>query len=180
MKCTKCSNEILDNTKFCPNCGSEVKIFSDNTNDESTNSSKKEKDKKSTRNWFMWWKVNEADLKEQVSNYETLSIYKSAKGQSTLMLLLSAFVTFLFISFKSDIVDSSAYLDISLFVILSIFVYRGQKWAMIGAMVLWTLEKVYTIYAGVGSPIMSILWWTVYMSSFWLAYKVELERSKVS
>ena len=50
---------------------------------------------------------------------------------------------------------------------------------MICAMIFWTGEKVYAIATSSGTtPIVNIIWWAVYMSAFWLAFKIELERNK--
>ena len=58
---------------------------------------------------------------------------------------------------------------------------------MMGAMILWTLEKIYSVYQATTSSdtagvtiFITILWWTVYMHAFWLAYNVEKEREKNS
>jgi hypothetical protein len=67
-------------------------------------------------------------------------------------------------------------LDAVFFVGLGAFVYRGHRWAMICAMVFWTLEKAYGLFAKPQYAIMSVLWWTIYMQVFYMAYGVEKEK----
>ena len=44
---------------------------------------------------------------------------------------------------------------------------------MICAMIYWTLEKAYQIYGRPKYAFGSIIWWTVYMQLFYMAYLVE-------
>jgi hypothetical protein len=53
--------------------------------------------------------------------------------------------------------------------------FKGHRWAMIGAMILWTFEKGYSLVSGI-NPFMTILWWSIYMHIFWESYKVEAMR----
>lgn len=170
--CTKCASLLEENTKFCGECGQDVK---DSNSNQATDG---KENKKQLRHWLLWWKIDESEIKRQVDGYTTLSITESARGQSVLCLLLSAAVTFIFIISGSEIIDNSAYTDIVLFCIFAFFIYRGQRWAIIGAMIFWTIEKVYFLYISTGNPIVQIIWWAVYMSAFWLAFKTEIARSK--
>ncbi|MBP9711489.1 MAG: zinc ribbon domain-containing protein [Candidatus Pacebacteria bacterium] len=180
MYCTKCGNKNETESRFCFSCGSQVRVVEETMVAEKTPVEKKvspaEKAKAPQRSWLLWWDVDEKEVERQVEGYDTLSITQSARGQSVLCLMLSVVITFIFINIGSSIVDKSAYIDIVLFLILALFIYQGQKWAMIGAMVLWTLEKVYFISTGGTAILMQIIWWLVYMSAFWLAYQVELKR----
>lgn len=128
------------------------------------------------------FKVNQDTLKKQIDGYDSLGMFSSARKISSLLLLLSATITILMIVFLG--VDASAYLDVIILIILAIFVYMGQKWAIIAAMIIWTFEKTYQIVESLSSTksgvsiIVPIIWWFFYMREFWLAYKVEVERKK--
>ncbi|MDO8503892.1 MAG: hypothetical protein Q7S60_04365 [bacterium] len=128
--------------------------------------------------WLLWWQVDKKELREQVEGYKTLKITKSAKGISLLFLLFSAIATTAFILFFNW--DSWAYLDVFLFLLLGLFIYRGQKWAMVAAMIFWTFEKVFLLFDSTISfnPILSFIWWAVYMRAFYLAFQVERLRSR--
>jgi hypothetical protein len=135
--------------------------------------------KKSSRHWLLWWDIDKDELNKQVDNYKTFSIWESAKGQSALLLVFSAIITTVFIIIGYQGLDSWGFLDVVLFLVLAFFVYKGHRWAMICAMIFWTGEKVYAIATSSGTtPIVNIIWWAVYMSAFWLAFKIELERNK--
>lgn len=49
---------------------------------------------------------------------------------------------------------------------------------MICAMIYWTLEKGYQTYGRPKYAYGSIIWWTVYMQLFYMAYLVENQRRK--
>lgn len=128
------------------------------------------------------FRVNQDTLKKQIDGYDSLGMFSSARKISSLLLLLSATITILMIVFLG--LNAGAFLDVIILIILAIFVYMGQKWAIIAAMILWTYEKGYLIFealhnSGSGTIIiMAIIWWFFYMREFWLAYKVEVERKK--
>lgn len=134
-------------------------------------------ERKNWLRWILWWRVDANELAYQVANYNTLRIWKSAKGISALCLALSALITFIFISMKY--LNSSAYADIIIFFVLAIFIYFGHKWAMLLAMLIWTYEKGYVLFIGYGSasPTAQIIWWLIYMRVFYLAFTVEKGRS---
>lgn len=165
MFCHNCGIELSKGAKFCSKCGMAI---SSNEINEGTDSIKK-----STKgHWLMWWQINEDELENQVARYERLGMLESARGQASILLAFSATLTVLSISFWGT--DSSAYIDALLFVILALFIYAGKKIAIILAMLLWTLEKIYTP----GTPVASFLWWAIYMGIFWKAYKVEQLRAE--
>ena len=133
---------------------------------------------------LLWWRVNPEELKEQVENYSTLKITQSAKGISFLFLIASGIITLSFVAFFSY--GKTGIFDTVLFVIFGFFVYKGQRWAIIGAMVLWTIGKfllAYEAIIGSGSNkgiafILQIAWWALYMHAFYVALKVETLRCK--
>src|SRR5262249_24077880 len=68
---------------------------------------------------------------------------------------------------------------------LGFLMYRGIRWAMIIGMLLWTYEKGALLVQQVsrgngGAPIVQIIWWGIYLSAFYLAYRVENTRPKDS
>jgi hypothetical protein len=67
--------------------------------------------------------------------------------------------------------------------VLSLFINLGHRWAMIGAMVLWTLEKTFVVLVGLGpahrgAPLVvgQLIWWCIYMHAFYFALRIEQQR----
>jgi hypothetical protein len=54
--------------------------------------------------WFIWWKVDKDELTKQVKEYNSLSIWRSARKISALLLLFSAAVTVILYYFLIGIV----------------------------------------------------------------------------
>lgn len=171
MHCQNCGNKIKEDDKFCGSCGSKQK---ETKSDDSSSAKGK------GGHWLWWWKIDEEELNKEVTNYESLG-NSSARAVATWFMLFSAGLTLVMIWFSLFGIDSSGYVDVLLFLFLAFFTYKGKKWAMVAAMVLWTLEKGYTMIAFAEyhtTPIVSIIWWAIYMHAFWLAYKVEVVRTK--
>jgi hypothetical protein len=124
--------------------------------------------------WLLWWKIEPDELQRQVREYDSLNMIKSARGLSAVLLTLSAIVTIIFVCVGWT--GPWSVLDAVLFIGLGAFIYRGHRWAMICAMVFWTLEKAGGLYVKPQYALMSIVWWTIYMQAFYLAYRVEKER----
>ncbi len=55
-------------------------------------------------------------------------------------------ITSAFVFFGSF--DLTSFVDVAAFGILALFIYLGHRWAIIGAMLLWTVEKVVTGISG--------------------------------
>ena len=142
----------------------------------------KQKSKNKQQNPFgylFWWNIDQDELKKQIENYDQLGMLHSARGVSFLYLLLAVVITVLTIYLK--LADVSTLIDAFILLILGLFIYRGHRWAMTGAMIVWTLERAYIYLASssIGNLTVAVLWWTVYMRSFWLAFRVEQERIKL-
>lgn len=173
--------EVEERQAHCNYCG--IKLFG--IGKKKPVEKKKDKSIFTDFSWLFWWRLDKDELQKQVEEYETLKISQSARGISLLFLLFSAVVTTGFILFLDW--DSSAFLDVFLFLILGFFIYKGHRWAMIGAMLLWTYEKFsILIFEDFSSPtvkpfyhiFLSLLWWAVYMHFFYLAFRVESLRAK--
>lgn len=128
-----------------------------------------------------WTKIEGDVLKNQLENYHTLGITKSSRGQVVLvfgaLLLLSLILSqFGFISISDWLISLILYIP------LLIFVYKGHRWAMIGLMILWTIEKLYSAYLSIemgGSLIGSVIWLVIGLSIINKALNVEDARRKL-
>lgn len=150
-----------------------------------TNSNSNSKKKTRSYSWIiLWWRIDQEALTNQVQDYKNLKFYQSARGQSVLLLILSAIINIIFIRFFHT--SASTLFDISIFLVLAFFIYKGHKWAMIAAMLLWTIEKVSQLILMINSPpafsnpnlIQPILWWSIYMHAFYFAFRIERARQK--
>ncbi|MFA4998604.1 MAG: zinc ribbon domain-containing protein [Candidatus Paceibacterota bacterium] len=125
------------------------------------------------------WKLNEEELKNQVDNYNTLGFTKSVRKVATVLLILSVVIT-LIIGLLEIIPLGETWLDIILLAVLAIFVYKGNKVAIILAMAYWTFAKGYQIVSNPQQALWAIIWWAAYMGIFFQAYQVEKARHKIS
>ncbi len=131
-----------------------------------------EKHSQKTRyHWLLWWKIEPEELQRQVREYDSLGVIKSARKLSTVLLTLSATATVIFVCLGWT--GPLSLVDAVLFVGLGASIFRGHRWAMICAMVFWTLEKAHGLYVKPQYAVMSVMWWTIYMQAFYMAYRVE-------
>jgi len=131
--------------------------------------------------WLLWWRIDQDELNKQVAEYESMSMTRSAKGQSFLLLNLSALVTTAWVVFAHL---SVVYLsDVLIALVLGYFIYSGHRWATIAAMAYWSIAKLIAIWdISVGfSPLdnpggrilQQLVWWCICMHAFYLAFRVE-------
>jgi hypothetical protein len=131
--------------------------------------------------WILWWQVDAAELEKQVREHDTLKLWQSARGISVCCILLSIALTALFVAL--GVFDAYAAVDVVIMAVLAVFIYRGHRWAMFVAMVLWTLEKALSAWVVIesgrgGNVLLQVLWWCIYMHAFYLALRVEQQRRK--
>jgi hypothetical protein len=133
--------------------------------------------------WLLWWNIDAAELRQQVMDYDGPG-WTKARHVAAYCFALSAAVSGLFAYYNIASFDAGAFLDVAAFVFLGACVFRGQRWAMIASMALWTYEKLYSIFDMTngahpsGSIIVPVIWWAIYMHAFWMAFRVEQERRK--
>ena len=131
--------------------------------------------KKVRYHWLLWWRIEPEELQRQVTEYDSLGI-TSARGVSALLLMLAVAANIIFVCV--GYMNPWALLDAMVFFGLAAFVYRGHRWAMLCAMVVWTLENGGRLYKNptLQVTIASVIWWTGYMQAFYMAYRVEKQR----
>lgn len=129
-------------------------------------------------NWFLWWQLDQDEVRKQAAEYATLKFWKSARAGAVLCLLISIAITSAAAYFGALGVDASSYVDVGLMAFLAIFIAFGHRWAMIVAMVYWTISKILAIVGVVQSgsgaiAITQIVWWAIYMHAFYFSFRVE-------
>lgn len=138
--------------------------------------------RKPRQNWLLWWRTDPAELDAQILRYPSPNPFKTARGVSALLLLASVLLTVVMTAFR--LMPLLALGDAAVMAALAALIYFGHRWAMIAAMLFWTLEKVLALAAPLmgektfGTPIFQVFWWCLYMSAFFLAFRVEQERRK--
>lgn len=85
------------------------------------------KPKKSGYHWLLWWKIDPEELTRQITEYNTLKVYQSARGISLLCTGLSAIITIGFTFFGW--LDALTLIDGTVLLVLGAFIYFGRKWA---------------------------------------------------
>lgn len=84
------------------------------------------------------------DLEYQIDNYEYLNIKESYRGQ--VILVFSGLYIFSFLlSFFGLVALTDLLWSLVIYIPILFFIYKGHRWAIITMMVLWTIEKLYTI-----------------------------------
>jgi hypothetical protein len=73
--------------------------------------------------------------------------------------------------------DPIAFLDPAAMLALAVFVHQGKRWAMIGAMLVWTVEKTLQIAGNPGFIFIGLPWWAAFMHAFYMALMVERRRA---
>lgn len=143
-------------------------------------------------NWLLWWRVDPKKLDEQVIRYKELHYIESARGHAAgaILFIIVMMIVLVYLASISAIPSyvsaDSGLLDIVLWVVLVIFVYRGHQWAIVAAMILWTFEKLFgslMIVTASHVPsgiIVNVIWWAAFMHIFYFSFRVERERKRRS
>lgn len=130
--------------------------------------------------------IGEENLKNQIANYDSLKINKSYRGISALIIFAICAISFLAVFLLKDQLASlsGAFIGISIYMIVGVFVYKGRRWAIITAMILWTSDKAIFIYqalqTGSGGSFVVFFFWIVVMKFFWRALEVENYRKDLA
>lgn len=159
--------------------------------------------------WLLWWKIDPEELRRETEGYGTLRWFCTARGLSLVLatlagagrwLLAGLFVTHGLHGRSQSVVllvDSTLLAEGFLFFVLGGFAYRGKRSALGGLMALWTISLawldiwyiqyqiatygfyVYPLQTSIPAAIM-VLGWPVGMHVFYVASRVERERTRAA
>ena len=123
--------------------------------------------------------ISDIELKNQIVNYNTLSVWKSFRKQTAMVIFFSVFITLITLPFlikhpefvKIQIIPVALFLVI--YFVLGIFIFQGKKWAIITTGVLFTLDRVLSILQFGLLSLIGILWLLAFWSLAVKALKVE-------
>ncbi|HEV8677262.1 MAG TPA: hypothetical protein VN701_00285 [Candidatus Paceibacterota bacterium] len=130
--------------------------------------------------WWSW-NVSPDELKEQVEQYDELSLTKSYRGQVVLVFLfiftVSVGMSFLLPNFVSI---QDVLIGFVIYGILIALGYFGHRWALIALLIYWMLDKSVTIIAALGiasgSLVEGLIFLVMGIVFIVRAIKVETER----
>ena len=126
--------------------------------------------------WILWWKTDPEELRQGLEDYDSPQLFKRTRFLAAALLWLSMAISVALILGLHGNVQGLA--DVAVSGVLSVFILRAQRWAMIVAMIFWTLEKAFLLGGAPYLIVPQIVWWCVYMHVFMLALKVENARRK--
>ncbi len=135
--------------------------------------------KEKTTSWS--WTMSPEELKEQIGSYDTLKITQSYRGVSVLIVSALWLLGFLLAFFGEYSSMSDMFLSLVIYLPILFFVYKGHRWAIVSLLILYTIEKIYTLYLSVemgGFVLGSIIWWLIVTPYIYKALLVENARRK--
>lgn len=141
-------------------------------------SSSAAKPKRSFLSGLAWWREDPVEIQRQVTEYKSLKLWQSARGISLLFCAFSVVVTVLLRNAIGLSVGTVIF-EVVIWGSLGLLMLRGQKWAFMAGVVLWTLEKGVALVDGFssgGAPIVQVIWWAAYLNAFMLGFRVEKAR----
>jgi hypothetical protein len=131
------------------------------------------------------WSIDPEELKNQVDNYNTLSVWKSYRKQVVLAYIFFIILGFLVILFAPEVFDGSivitdALYSLILYMPVLFFAYRGHRLALGFLMLFWSIEQGYKlVFTGGQGVITVVLLWYILMVYLYKAIKVENARIKM-
>jgi hypothetical protein len=146
-----------------------------------------EKKKPQDSYWSLifWWKLDQTVIRNQVEKYFTLNIFSSFKGIATVLLIGTIVVSGLFSLFGLYSYDDLVIVAI-LHSILAFLIFKGKRWSMILMMIVWTIEKMLSVYISwqnVSNTSLllfeNIFWWAIFMKYLYGAYVIEGKINRV-
>lgn len=136
--------------------------------------------KKSSSAWS--WKISDEELKNQVENYSTLPFTSTARGTAIIFVLVLLGITVVLSLFGVYPLDGSTMFEWVIYAVALFFISKGQRWAIILVMVLWTADKLAQLYqttsSGDNFVVPILIWWLIVMPYLWKALRVENVRRK--
>lgn len=118
------------------------------------------------------------DLKKQIENYDSLKIYKSYRGISTLIILFSLLTDSFYLLGGSFYIFDLIFILV-IYSVLMIFIYKGKKWAIILAMVYYTIDRVMRVNETESGASFIMINWMIYMYFFYHSLIIEIARDKI-
>jgi hypothetical protein len=100
-----------------------------------------------------------AELDNQVSNYHSLGVLKSARGVAVIFLTLYEILT-LIQAFLGARTFRDFFLYLIVYSFLAFNIYKGRRWSLITAILIWTVDSLY-VFAVTGEWLRLVLWFII-------------------
>jgi hypothetical protein len=126
-------------------------------------------------NWLLWWRIDRTEIELQAARYGELPLGDTFAGLAVYLLLADIFLICLSLVLNGE--PAAAFFDPALMLTLALGVYRGQRWAMLAAMLIWTLEKISQAIDHPGLIAICLPWWTIGIHALYMALLVERRRA---
>lgn len=107
-----------------------------------------------------------------------MKIYKSYRGISTLIILFSLLTDSFYLLGGSFYIFDLIFILV-IYSVLMIFIYKGKKWAIILAMVYYTIDRVMRVNETESGASFIMINWMIYMYFFYHALIIEIARDKI-
>jgi ribosomal protein L37E len=150
--CDQCGQSINNESKFCASCGFKIKNqfhVNDNVQEiKNTNHLKKEQKNKILTKEEKLEKENaenKVEMSRQVNEYDTLSITQSVRGKTVLFMGGTFIFSLILGAFGILVKPLDVIFEAIVYIPILFFIFYGHRWASIVLMVMWTLEKIYTL-----------------------------------
>lgn len=130
------------------------------------------------KEWIVWWDLDEFQVQQQVEDYDSIGWVQSARGVAALLGLFCAAVTCV-VEVRNKLETSSIFIDVGILLVLAILSGLGKRWAMIVAMIYYTVATFLEVIHPKENPhtLAYIVWWCIYMHGLYLAAAVEKQRA---
>ncbi|MBU6338355.1 MAG: hypothetical protein KGQ36_00055 [Rickettsiales bacterium] len=132
---------------------------------------------------FFSLRIDKEELMNQLANYDTLHVNKAYRKISALIVMIIAAVSLFGIYYDKtvEVPLAAVVLSTLLYFLAAFFINKGNRVAIIIAIIFWTLGKVTQLYQiqDFNVRIMILLFWFIVIRFFWRAFEVELTRQKI-
>ncbi len=123
------------------------------------------------------WAASDEELRFQVDNYNSLPWSETFRGAAAIFLAGLLGLSIVLGLFGVVSLDGGTLTEFAIYAGALYFIFRGHRWAIILAMILWTADKAYQLYevgaSGQGNVYVIIVWWLLVMPYLYKALKVE-------
>ncbi len=124
------------------------------------------------------FKLSPEEISNQITNYYTLSIWKSYRKQAAMIIFLSVLFTIIIVFMFKTPITLLLISILLLYVVLGVFVYRGKQWAIGVTAIIFAIDKIASVITVGFIGIIGLLWLLAFLSSGYKACRIESERAK--
>lgn len=119
------------------------------------------------------------EFENQVNNYHSLKITKSIRGELTVFFIVVMIASLILGFFEFMGTFEDALYGLIIYIPLTLFIYKGHRWAMVSMIVVWTVEKGYQLVMLNGKfGLLTFIWWIMVVSYLYKAIKIENARRR--